>query len=757
MIVRCKNCNSAFAVDDEKVREKKFAFSCPKCADENIIDNRTQMSAAVSEPAVVDEVFDEADRPSLRKEAAVSAARDAYGEEAVSSKGLDHGTAGDFTDEAVPLQEDSSLIDAEDLSGLEEPPRAGEVESSMEGGELPPADDMRSEAPLDDLSFDDALEKADSDKGASENDNIFLDDDLAGKERGESKTVFEELGDEIGDVKADSELILDELEPEAEDAGTGTPVKLEDIDNIDELTMVEEKEKEIVDDYEPLDIEADTPPSEKPSGDLLMDQEIKTEEMYRAEESVEDESITIDLDSLDIDLDKSDKAEKKTERLAIGEDDEMATDISREVSPEEDENITIDLDSLDIDLQEGGEATKSESHDELGLDIADFSEETIQELEGVSNAPKDGDDEDIKLDLDSLDISLEETDEIKQGESLDDDEKLTLEDAGLTLEELTTDEQKAGAGGLVTDDELDDTLRLNIDDLDKDVDLQAIEMELKEAESILSGSGEQTENGHIVDELSNLPEIDFIEDLEPVGTETGPKQKAIPRAEDDLIKIDDRDRIVPVRGGLQTAIPDIAARGAVNFSIDYSIKYSRLGSILRILGLFLLGLIPHFLVFLVYSLLSIILGFINYLVVIATEKNVEDFSVIHENTLRYLLSISASEIGIIEEMPIFAGRDNIDYPLQMRIIFPLRSSRLLAFLRLSGIGIILLALPHFLILGLMSFVVLVLGFAGLLSVLITGGWPHLLFEFMTRYYRYCARVLAFVIGIVDVYPRFKFD
>lgn len=755
MIVRCKNCNSAFAVDDEKVREKKFAFSCPKCAHENIIDNRTQMSAAVSEPAVVDEVFDEADRPSLRKEAAVSAGRDAYSEEAISSKGLDHGTAGGFTDEAVPLQEDSSLIDEEDLSGLEEPPPAGEVESSMEGGELPPADDMRSEAPLDDVSFDDVLEKTDSDKGASENENIFLDDDLTAREGGESKTVFEELGDEIGDVKADSELILDELEPKED--GTGTPVKLEDIDTIDELMMVEEKEKEIVDDYEPLDIEADTPPSAKPSGDLLMDQEIKAEEMYRAEEPVEDESITIDLDSLDIDLDKSDKAVKKTERLAIGEDDDLAPESAREGSPEEDENITIDLDSLDIDLQEGGETTQGESHDELGLDIADFSEETIQELEGVSNAPKEGDDEDLKLDLDSLDISLEETDEIKQGESLDDDEKLTLEDAGLTLEELTTDEQNAGAGGPVIDDEVDDTLRLNIDDLDKDVDLQAIEMELKEAESILSGSGEQTEKGHIVDELSNLPEIDFIEDLEPVGTEAGPKQKAIPRSEDDLIKIDDRDRIAPIRGGLQTAIPDIAARGAVNFSIDYSIKYSRLGSILRILGLFLLGLIPHFLVFFVYSLLSVILGFINYLVVIATEKNVEDFSVIHENTLRYLLSISASAIGIIEEMPIFAGRDNIDYPLQMRIIFPLRSSRLLAFLRLSGIGIILLALPHFLIFGLMSFVVLVLGFAGLLSVLITGGWPHVLFEFMTRYYRYCARVLAFVIGIVDVYPRFKFD
>ena len=40
MIVRCTNCDSAFAVDDGKVKDKKFAFTCPKCTTENIIDNR---------------------------------------------------------------------------------------------------------------------------------------------------------------------------------------------------------------------------------------------------------------------------------------------------------------------------------------------------------------------------------------------------------------------------------------------------------------------------------------------------------------------------------------------------------------------------------------------------------------------------------------------------------------------------------------------------------------------------------------------
>ena len=42
MIVRCKDCNSAFAVDDAKVEGKRFAFTCPKCNFENVIDNRKE-------------------------------------------------------------------------------------------------------------------------------------------------------------------------------------------------------------------------------------------------------------------------------------------------------------------------------------------------------------------------------------------------------------------------------------------------------------------------------------------------------------------------------------------------------------------------------------------------------------------------------------------------------------------------------------------------------------------------------------------
>jgi DNA-directed RNA polymerase subunit M/transcription elongation factor TFIIS len=728
MIVRCTSCNSAFAVDDAKVEDKKFAFTCPKCDYENIVDNRRQSKPSFTEEAIIDEAYEEEKEP-----------------EGITETAPDRGKAD------KPQFDDLTLEDTGDLSGLAEPERPEETMKSMEISELPPADDMHSEIPLDDLALESELEDlAIPDKEASVADKAIGVESVRA-----DKTGFEELGDELADVASDSELIQDEME--LQDEG-GEPVKLEDVDDIDKLLEEDDRKREIVDDFEPFEDDTVKAASKSPELDLGLGEDIKTEEMFRAEDKKDEESITIDLDTLDIDIEESKEealvGESGSAQGAAGSD--MMKKRAATAVASDDENITIDLDSLDIDLKDEQEVLTGESHEELGLDLSDFSEETLQELEDVATAPKAREDENITLDLDSLDISLEENDEIKQGEALD-DEKLTLEDAGLTLDELTTDElssvsTKAGMEGADEED-----ISVSLDEIDSDLDVVAIERELKEAESILSESPEAEDDLLIVDELSDLPEIDLEDELSLTEEGTGERPAFPSRRDDELIGLDDSERISTKKGGLQKVIPDMATHGAVNFSIDYSIKYSRIGAALRILGLFSIGLIPHYLVLLIYTVLSVILGFINHIVVIATEKNIEDFSGIHENTLRYLLSISASAIGIVEEMPIFAGRYNIDYPLQLRINYPLRSQRLLAFLRLSCVGILLFTLPHLIILGVLGLMTPFVFIVGILSVLITGGWPHVLFDFMTRYYRYWARVMAFIIGIVDVYPKFKLD
>ncbi len=797
------NCKSAFAVDDEKVMDKKFAFTCPKCDHENIIDNRKEAVASMAGPTVIDESYEEGPARSSMDEAAVGTGSTSLFDEAPVSKVPERAAKRDLLADDEMLIDDSVMVDTDDLSGLAEPEKIEGLDTSIDQGDLPPADDMRSDVPLDDLNIDDDLKNlgiTDIDLETEETRPKKME---RVAEKDEDTITFDDLDLDTDTTKSDSSLVLDEMEPVRV---ADEPIQLDDIDDIEKLLAEDEKKKEIVDDFEPLEVESEHISSKRLEPDMVLDEEIQTEEVYRAKDSLEDESITIDLDSLDIDLEEGDdisgkpagkvsaasgEAEKPGE--PHGEEDESITidldsldidleeggDVSGkpagkesavpgeaekpgEPHGEEDENITIDIDTLDVDLEEPKELSKGETHEELDLDLSDFSEETIQELEEVGKAPNDKDDEDITLDLNTLDISLEESNEIKKGEDLDEDEKLTLEDAGLTIDELTNDEL-ISVSTKGEEQQVEEDFRLTVDEMGPDIDMNQIEKELKEAESILVEEPRKKKDLLVIDELPDLPEIDFDKDLELIGVETGTSKAAgagiaaISKNEDELFKLDDREKGIPGQGGLQKTLPDMVPRGAVNFSIDYSIKYSRLGAVLRLFGLFFLALIPHYIVFLVYNTLSIILGFINHVVVIFTEKNIEDFSEIHENTLRYLLSISASSIGIVEETPIYAGRDNIDYPLQMRIVFPLRSSRLLAFFRLSGIGIILLTLPHLVLMGLMSIVIPIIFIVGILSVLITGGWPHVLFDFMTRYYRYVARVLAFSIGIIDVYPKFKFD
>jgi len=51
MIVRCTHCDAAYSVDDGKITNKKFGFSCPKCGTSVIIDNRRQVRTAAAAKA----------------------------------------------------------------------------------------------------------------------------------------------------------------------------------------------------------------------------------------------------------------------------------------------------------------------------------------------------------------------------------------------------------------------------------------------------------------------------------------------------------------------------------------------------------------------------------------------------------------------------------------------------------------------------------------------------------------------------------
>jgi hypothetical protein len=404
---------------------------------------------------------------------------------------------------------------------------------------------------------------------------------------------------------------------------------------------------------------------------------------------------------------------------------------------------------------DSGDEDLSLNMNEFDMDLSDEKEiagDSVPESAAPFFDREDDEDESITLDLDSLDIPLEESEEVSSGVLLEDDEKLTLDDAGLTLDELTSDELNS-ATARHEEPEPDDEIHLTIDEIDPSLGVtesgKDIDLDITEADSFFR---ENERPLNLDDE--DLPDID-LEGMDYEDLSGG--RPAPVRLGDRMLDLD-ADEIVSEEEmyASKRESRDIAHNGSVSFSVDYSLRYSRTGAVLRLLGIFLLGMIPHFIVMIIYSLVSMILGFINHLVILSSKQNEEDYSEIIENTVRYILAINTSIIGIVEEMPVFAGRKNIDYSMQMNIIYPVAYSRLLAALRLSVVGIMLVCLPHLLLLALIGCVVPLFYLLGVFSVIFTARMPHMFFDILSRYYRYMARIMAFMTGLVDKYPPFTF-
>ncbi len=945
MIVRCSNCSSAFAVDDTKVENKKFAFSCPKCAHENIVDNtaaRMSVAANTGEKALTEGDMKEGTVAGMVN----SSPHDTGAGIMEEVTGFEEREASEDDDFNISLSDDIDFSDDEESLGsdviIDTPPGEGDDEISfnldLDAG-LPDIDlestDTEEpaavisgtipEEPMGedvlDISLDYLEEEGRDDTGEPGKDAGEAPDDFLPIEEEISPDLGEEREPEGIDIEADETLgviedesdedsitvDIDSLEIEldedlGEESGAGLDLESVDIGEISgfEIDAAEtgfaEEDESITLDIDSLDIDLDeseeiltgdtpvtaeslpgletgdegVPEIDLGDNDIIPDLELSLEEtpvdfsetgeLLQEDSLEEDESITLDLEELDLDLvEEEGISEGETpedimelpgllspdlegEDIALPEAEELSDmglempadedlrDVMDEgIDLEEDESITLDLETLDLDLAEEEGIMEGEIPDSLPGKMPEpgAEEGSIETGRFIMEEPDE--DESITIDLDSLDIPLAEQEEVMEGEVATEDESLTLEDAGLTFDELTTEEMASAAGETINEEEEelseDEDIRITIDEIDPNLDFEALESDI-ETEAV-PGIGEEGVERDLEEDTDLLelemgkedrvagktgedhhPEIDFgldeneisvingeldeikksideddlnveypevrkpgaevdydlfsDEDLPDIDLdETGDDLPGragtaggISRVSDDVIDIDDDreyDTEAPERKSFFTV-----SGGNVNFSIDYSLAYSRLGAFLRLSGVFLIGLIPHFIVFIIYLALSLILGILNHIVVLTTSRPVEDFQAILEKTLRYYLSINASLLGIVEEMPVFTGNDDIDYPLQLNITYSLRSSSIMAALRLSVVGILLISLPHILILSLLTVALPAIFLIGIISVLITRRWPHYLFDFMSVYYSSVAKILAFIMGLVDRYPPFKF-
>ncbi len=887
MIVRCSKCSSAFAVDDTKVENKKFAFSCPRCAHENIIDNTAAKMSVTAETGKRAFIEGDIERGTDTGPGTVP--------DYDSGAGIREEETG-FEEKGVPEDEDFNIEISDDFDFSDTEESIGGdliIDTPVEDSSGIPESGERAHEALEDLNSDLPdidLESMIEEEPAFETPGILpeeaVDEDvldisldyLEESEKAETVRPPDDIGETPDDfLPIEEEPALD-LDRGAEPEG----IEIEDEDSITvdidslEIEMDEDREEEggidfgdisefdsdsgvpgVADEDESITLDIDSldidlqVSDEIVAGDMT-EHDMSIPDLVTGDEEVpglsmeehpeEDESITLDLEELDLDLveeegitegetpddtmmelpdslslqnvEEEDITLPETEELSVMDIDMPVDEDLSEIQAdeiildeEEDESITLDLEALDLDLVEEEAVKEGEIPDELNIGVSEAATETGR---FVMEEPEE--DESITIDLNTLDIPLAEDEEVMEGEVADEDESLTLEDAGLTFDELTTEEMASAAGETVDEIEEaideDEDIRITIDEIDPDLDIESLESDI-EGEAVagvekdITGLGPEEGRGN-----DHYPEVDFgldEDEISGIDSEIDEIKKSLDESDVDVeypevressgevdydffsdedlpdIDFEDTGSEVPAAAGIAAGISKVSddiidleddreydsevsgrknlfpvSRGNVNFSIDYSLAYSRFGAFLRLTGIFLIGLIPHFIVFLIYMTLSLILGLLNHIIVITTSRPVEDFQGILEKTLRYYLAINASLLGIVEEMPVFTGNDDIDYPLQLNITYSLRSSSLMAILRLSIVGIVLISLPHIIILSLLTIALPFIFLAGTVSVLITRRWPHFLYEFMLIYYNSVARVLAFMMGLVDKYPPFKF-
>jgi hypothetical protein len=1037
MIVKCSNCDSAFTVSDDKVSGKKFAFTCPNCSFNNIIDNRENGSGLSynsqdsdynpdvdensnipdsfefpdeNEPSFSDSTFEdefapvEEEFPATASKSIAEAMNDStiidetpadmlddstfdfdnLDSEAFTSEnptqritGISDAEMEDTSDEidlstlddmeieenvvidtsnpdsinepAVDLnsfnmtsdaddEDDNSLnLDPfnsdinEDMSELMMESESAETESvsnfenTTEDDDLSiDLDDLEAEfdndnnqGSVEDISFDlDSLDMEDSPTSVSTSSTIQKDDesisidldsldaDLDMEDSTGLKTTgsSDDLEDESISIDLDSLDADIDMEDSPELKTTGSSDDLEDesisidLDSLDaDLDMEDStglkttgssddlEDESISIDLDSLDADLDmedTPGlNTADSSDDLEDESISIDidsldadldmedspELKTAGSSddLEDESISIDLDSLDADLDMEDSSELKTagssddlEDESISIDlDSLDADLYMEDSPGlnaagssddlEDESISIDLDSLDadLDMEDSPGLNAAESRDDLedesiSIDLDSLDADLdMEDSPGLKTAASSDDleDESISIDLDSLDAQLdEEISAIDSSDTLDDyeDESISIDlgtfdtksdsDDSIVTSQKNRSEMDIDILGIDDDDlpEIDmstsveteqkNSLHETFDDDEITVDLDSLEMELEESNDYNEPDIEThaLSDDEIRETLSIDIDDEFIGDDLPLGedplgddllaeqtplmhedqyddlySETGTTAYSDSTIEsslydDDLPEIDldkydelDLENVSPgVDSDILMDLSDtdtvdvnkdeinsVLGGGYVHFTIDYSLKYSRVLSLLRILGLYYITFIPHLIVNILYSMVNSIIAYISNIMVLLSGKLIPDFVKFQEKSLRYWISSAASLSNIIEEKPPYPGAHTLDYQLQLDVHPPIHRSRFIAGLRVSIIGIIFITIPHILIFTILTFATQLFILIGLFSVLFTTKWPGFIFDYMVRYYRYFINISAFMTGLIDSYPSFRFE
>jgi Domain of unknown function (DUF4389) len=167
--------------------------------------------------------------------------------------------------------------------------------------------------------------------------------------------------------------------------------------------------------------------------------------------------------------------------------------------------------------------------------------------------------------------------------------------------------------------------------------------------------------------------------------------------------------------------------------------------------------IPHLVIVNVLGTVSEVISVISWFAILFTGRLPAGLASFQAMYLRYAMR-TATYFGFLrEEYPPFtfatAETDPGDDPRVRVDLVPALEDRN----RLTTAFRLILAIPHIVVLALLSIALFVVGIIAFFAVLFTGRWPEGLRKFVIGYGRWWLRVQTYLVLLTDEYPPFSME
>ena len=229
----------------------------------------------------------------------------------------------------------------------------------------------------------------------------------------------------------------------------------------------------------------------------------------------------------------------------------------------------------------------------------------------------------------------------------------------------------------------------------------------------------------------------------------------------------------------------------VDLRADHPPRSSRLWAVLTILLIKFLALIPHFIVLALLGIAQAVVAIVAQVIVAFTGHYPESLFTFLSGVIRWNARVGAFAASLTDRYPPFTLRSVPEYPIDVAIERPQRSSRAYAIATLifqivivasivgtagsgdssssyqidtntpSMLGTLYLrglaATPHWIILAVLGFAAFFVWLIVQWIILFAGRYPEGLYDFTAGVARWAVRVNAYALGLRDNYPPFSFQ